>query len=49
MNLKPCLPQNREHTEIQLLLTRIQNVGVKFVDVLNNLPDDKLMEMLTLQ
>lgn len=41
--------KNREHTESQLLLTRIQNVGTKFVEALHELPHDQLMNMLTLQ
>lgn len=41
--------KNREYTESQLLLTRIQNVGTKFVEALHELPHDQLMNMLTLQ
>jgi hypothetical protein len=41
--------KNREHTESQLLLARIQNVGTKFVEALHELPHDQLMNMLTLQ
>lgn len=41
--------KNREHTESQLLMARIQNVGAKFVSALSALPQDKLIEMLTLQ
>lgn len=41
--------KNREHIETQLLLARIQNVGSKFVEALHELPQEQLMEMLTLQ
>lgn len=41
--------KNREHAENQLLLARIQNVGTKFIEALHNLPQDQLMEMLTLK
>lgn len=41
--------KSREHTESQLLMARIQNVGAKFVSALSELPQDKLIEMLTLQ
>ncbi|MFU0923662.1 hypothetical protein [Kluyvera sichuanensis] len=41
--------KNREHNETQLLLARIQNVGSKFVEALHELPQEQLMEMLTLQ
>ncbi len=41
--------KNREHTESQLLLARIQNVGTKFVEALHELPQEQLMEMLTLK
>lgn len=41
--------KNREQTEIQLLQTRIQNVGSKFVEALHELPHEKLLELLTLQ
>ena len=41
--------KNREHTETQLLLARIQNVGTKFVEAFHELPQEQLMEMLTLQ
>lgn len=41
--------KNREHTETQLLLARIQNVGAKFIEALYELPHDQLMEMLTLE
>lgn len=38
-----------EHTENQLLLARIHNVGSKFVEALQELPREQLMDMLTLQ
>nr|WP_318379127.1 hypothetical protein [uncultured Enterobacter sp.] len=41
--------KNREHTEIQLLLSRIKNVGTKFVEALDELPHDQLLGLLTLQ
>ncbi len=41
--------ENRGHTESQLLLDRIRNVGTKFVGALQELPHDQLLEMLTLQ
>ncbi|MFP2516991.1 hypothetical protein [Buttiauxella agrestis] len=43
MHLKPVVTSN------QLLLARIQNVGAKFVEALNELPHDQLIEMLTLE
>lgn len=41
--------KNHEHTENQLLLARIKNVGSKFVEALHELPREKLMDLLTLQ
>lgn len=41
--------KSAEHTEIQLLLARIHNVGTKFVEALQELPREQLMDMLTLQ
>lgn len=41
--------KNREHAESQLLLARIQNVGTKFVEALQDLPREQLIGMLTLQ
>lgn len=41
--------KSAEHTENQLLLARIHNVGYKFVETLQELPREQLMNMLTLQ
>lgn len=41
--------KNREHTESHLLLARIQNVGAKYIEALHHLPQEQLMEMLTLK
>lgn len=41
--------KNHEHAESLLLLVRIQNVGSKFVQALQELPRKQLMDMLTLQ
>jgi hypothetical protein len=41
--------KSAEHTENQLLLARIHNVGYKFVEALQELPREQLMNMLTLQ
>ncbi|EGM1627963.1 hypothetical protein IRP16_004396 [Salmonella enterica] len=41
--------KSRGHTENQLLLARINNVGSKFVEALHNVPREQLMDMLTLQ
>ncbi|HBM8320062.1 TPA: hypothetical protein L0X91_003503 [Enterobacter cloacae] len=41
--------KSHEHTENQLLLTRVHNVGAKFVEALQELPREKLMDLLTLQ
>jgi len=41
--------RDREHVENQLLMSRIQNVGFKFVEALQELPREQLMDMLTLQ
>lgn len=41
--------KSQEHTENQLLLARIHNVGSKFVEALHELPREKLMALLTLQ
>ncbi|WP_320734334.1 hypothetical protein [Enterobacter kobei] len=41
--------KSHEHTENQLLLTRVHNVGSKFVEALQELPREKLMDLLTLQ
>lgn len=45
----PAQHKSAEHTEIQLLLARIHNVGTKFVEALQELPREQLMDMLTLQ
>ncbi|WP_370967988.1 hypothetical protein [Enterobacter wuhouensis] len=41
--------KSHEHTESQLLLARVQNVGSKFVEALQELPRETLMDLLTLQ
>ncbi|KUQ84835.1 MULTISPECIES: hypothetical protein [Enterobacter cloacae complex] len=41
--------KSHEHTENQLLLARVHNVGTKFVEALQELPREKLMDLLTLQ
>ncbi|HEM8158850.1 hypothetical protein [Enterobacter mori] len=41
--------KSHEHTENQLLLARVHNVGSKFVEALQELPRERLMDLLTLQ